>query len=182
MNRRQLLIRIVQGFSATGFAFLLYPFVRAWIPSFDEDRSLEVSIDDLAPGESKVVNWLGRRVFVQRRTREMVEWFDAGDAELKDPASLDSRQPGFAENVFRSRRPDVFVAFNNCTHLGCEVAKAAAAEPGVGFECPCHQSLYDYAGRVFEGAAAPLNLEVPDYAFVSRSTLRLEAEVNETPA
>ncbi|MEX2327167.1 MAG: Rieske 2Fe-2S domain-containing protein, partial [Pseudomonadales bacterium] len=63
--------------------------------------------------------------------------------------------------------------FNNCTHLGCEVAPVDDA--GVGFSCPCHQSEYDYAGRVIEGATAPTNLEVPNYRFVSRNTLRLES-------
>ena len=40
-----------------------------------------------------------------------------------------------------------------------------------GFYCPCHGSKFDLAGRVFKGAPAPTNLEVPPYTFVSDSTL-----------
>lgn len=174
--RRYFLTRTVQGFTAVGLGFLTWPFIKAWVPSFEQDNSLEVTVDDLAPGEHKVVDWLGRRVFIQRRTRSMVAYFDAASLELKDPASSESRQPPFAANPWRSLLPEYFVAFNNCTHLGCEVARARGQDPGVGFECPCHQSLYDLAGRVVSGAAAPTNLEIPKYTFVSRSTLRLESE------
>lgn len=177
MRRRQLLLRIVQGFTVTGLGFLAWPFMKAWIPVLDEDASLEVAIDDLGPGDSKVIDWLGRRVFIQRRTRKMVRYFDARGLDLKDPMSLESRQPDFAENPARSLRPEYFIAFNNCTHLGCEVTRAGSADIGVGFECPCHQSRYDYAGRVVRGAAAPTNLEIPAYSFVSRSVVRLESEV-----
>ncbi len=177
--RRHFLTRAVQGFTAVGLGFLSWPFIKAWIPSFEEDTTLEIDLAELGPGEHKVVDWLGRRVFIQRRSREMVSWFDAADIELKDPGSAESRQPEFAANPWRSLRPEYFVAFNNCTHLGCEVTRAAEGNAeGVGFECPCHQSLYDIAGRVVTGAAAPTNLEVPRYTFVSRSVLRLESEAS----
>jgi len=40
-----------------------------------------------------------------------------------------------------------------CTHLGCNVKKGR-----VGFECPCHGSRYNEAGRVVGGPAPrPLN-------------------------
>ena len=38
-----------------------------------------------------------------------------------------------------------------------------------GFYCPCHGSKFDLAGRVFSGAPAPINLEVPPYTFLSDS-------------
>lgn len=173
MNRRRLLEKIVQGFAVAGLGLVAYPFVKAFLPSFEEDLSLEVSVDDLAPGESKLVHWLGRNVVVRRRTKEMLAAIASPTLNLKDPDSGDSDQPDFARNAWRSRDPEVFVAFDNCTHLGCEVMTADRA--GVGFKCPCHASDYDHAGRVVEGAAAPLNLVVPNYRFVSRNTLVLEA-------
>jgi Rieske Fe-S protein len=69
LNRRGLLTRIVQGFGITGFGFLSYPFIKAWIPKFENDLSLEVRIDDLLPGQLKTVHWLGRNLFVLRRTQ-----------------------------------------------------------------------------------------------------------------
>jgi ubiquinol-cytochrome c reductase iron-sulfur subunit len=40
-----------------------------------------------------------------------------------------------------------------------------------GFYCPCHQSRFDLAGRVFQGVPAPANLEVPPYHFTDDNHL-----------
>jgi ubiquinol-cytochrome c reductase iron-sulfur subunit len=42
--------------------------------------------------------------------------------------------------------------------------------PG-GFYCPCHGSLFDLSGRVFQGVRAPINLEVPPYRFLNDTTI-----------
>ena len=34
-----------------------------------------------------------------------------------------------------------------------------------GYYCPCHNSRFDLAGRVYEGSPAPTNLVVPPYRF-----------------
>jgi ubiquinol-cytochrome c reductase iron-sulfur subunit len=172
-KRRWLLTRIVQGFAITGMGFLTYPFIKSWIPTFSEDKSLDISLEDLQAGESRLVRFRGRNLFVQRRSREMVKAIEESTLALKDPASVDSTQPAFARNAFRSLRPEVLVIYSNCTHLGCEVA--AVNNAGIGFKCPCHQSDYDLAGRVLVDAAAPTNLEVPNYSFVAGNIIRLEA-------
>ena len=173
-KRRCLLTRVVQGFAITGLGFLTYPFIKSWIPTFSEDKSLDVSLEDLAAGESRLVRFRGRNLYIQRRSREMVRAIEESTLALKDPASADSTQPAFAQNAFRSLRPEVLVIYSNCTHLGCEVA--AVNDAGIGFKCPCHQSNYDLAGRVLADAAAPTNLEVPDYSFVAGNIVRLEAK------
>ena len=33
--------------------------------------------------------------------------------------------------------------------------------------CPCHQSKFDLAGRVYKGVPAPLNLVVPPHKYAS---------------
>ena len=38
-----------------------------------------------------------------------------------------------------------------------------------GFYCPCHNSRFDLAGRVYEGVPAPTNLKVPPYRFVDET-------------
>jgi len=174
MNRRKLLERIVQGFAAVGAGFVIYPFFKAGIPGNGATAGLEVELSDLRPGQAKLVHWLGRKVIVRRQSDAMLDYLERDANKLKDPKSKDSSQPDFARNTFRSRRPGVFVAFNNCTHLGCEVD--VVNDTGVGFKCPCHQSDYDYSGRVMKGAAAPLNLEVPSYAYVSDNRLKLGME------
>jgi ubiquinol-cytochrome c reductase iron-sulfur subunit len=179
-KRRWLLTRIVQGFSLTGLGFLAYPFVKSWIPSFSEDTSLDISLNELKAGDTLLVHWRGRNLFVQRRTRAMLRQLEGSQLSLKDPGSIASNQPLFAANPFRSLRPDVFVTYSNCTHLGCEVS--AVNQGGIGFKCPCHQSDYDLAGRVLVDAAAPTNLEVPHYRFVSGNVIRLEvADAQEPP-
>ena len=36
-----------------------------------------------------------------------------------------------------------------------------------GFFCPCHQSKFDLAGRVYSGVPAPTNLPVPPHKYVT---------------
>ncbi len=170
MRRRALLLRIVQAFGLTGLGFLAFPFVRAWLPSFDNTYTREVDLSGVAPGETRRIDWLGRGVLIQRRSLDMVQALERDSVVLKDPTSAVSRQPDYAANPMRSRRPEYFVAYSHCTHLGCEVAVNAE----VGFECPCHQSRFDFAGRVLTGAAAPRNLDIPSYRFVSAHRLVLE--------
>jgi ubiquinol-cytochrome c reductase iron-sulfur subunit len=62
-----------------------------------------------------------------------------------------------------------------CTHLGCVPLGNKAGEAKGDFNgwfCPCHGSHYDTAGRVRKGPA-PVNLEVPEYAFVADTTVRI---------
>ena len=40
-----------------------------------------------------------------------------------------------------------------------------------GFFCPCHQSKFDLAGRVYKGVPAPTNLIIPPYRFVTDTTI-----------
>ncbi|MDG2070596.1 MAG: ubiquinol-cytochrome c reductase iron-sulfur subunit [Pseudomonadales bacterium] len=170
VDRRTLLLRIVQAFSATGALFLAYPFVKAWLPTFNQQHTLEVDLSDLKIGEIKQVSWLGRNVMIVRRTPEEISDLVEDKHELKDASSVHSRQPALAANQYRSLRPDVFVVYSNCTHLGCEVSASGTA---ASFNCPCHLSEFDAAGRVYKSAVAPVNLEVPDYQFMSRKILLL---------
>ncbi|MEJ6671790.1 MAG: Rieske 2Fe-2S domain-containing protein [Pseudomonadales bacterium] len=170
-NRRKLLLRLVQGFSITGLGFLAYPFFKVLMPGLSEDGFLEIDYQDLAIGEWKSVSWLGRTVIIFKRG---VGWTKAvGSSVLKDPLSKTSVQPKFAENAERSHRDDVFVFYSNCTHLGCEVA-IHPEQSAAPIQCPCHQSRFDGAGRVFAEAVASRNLEVPFYRPIAANAIRLE--------
>jgi ubiquinol-cytochrome c reductase iron-sulfur subunit len=183
VNRRLVLLRIVQAFSLTAFTALAYPFFRNWFPSETRMLSRNVPIGGMAPGEAKYVDWLGRRVVVLRRTPDQIARLEqptgrpdgeaaGADVQLKDPGSNESIQPESMRNIYRSLRPEVFVAFASCTHLGCEVS-VGREDPAVAFSCPCHQSEFDAAGRVQRESAAPTNLEVPAHQFISGNELRL---------
>jgi ubiquinol-cytochrome c reductase iron-sulfur subunit len=179
-TRRNLVVAtsVVGGAASVAAAV---PFVASMLPSERAKAAgapVEVDLSKIAPGELAVIEWRGKPVWVIRRTKEMLESLKAVTPRLTDPASKSSKQPKYAENEFRSAKPDVMVMEGVCTHLGCSPqlkSAEAKAEMGGdwagGFYCPCHGSKFDYAGRVFRGAPAPTNLEVPAYTFVSDNTL-----------
>jgi len=179
-TRRHLVVAtsVVGGAAGVGAAV---PFVGSMLPSERAKAAgapVEVDLSKIAPGELAVIEWRGKPVWVIRRTQEMLESLKAVTPRLTDPGSKSSKQPKYAENEFRSAKPEVMVMEGVCTHLGCSPQLKAAdakAEMGGdwagGFYCPCHGSKFDYAGRVFRGAPAPTNLEVPPYTFVSDATL-----------
>ena len=73
-----------------------------------------------------------------------------------------------------------FVAVGVCTHHGCSptlrlddsALNAELHAPG-GFFCPCHGSRFDLAGRVVRNVPAPTKLEIPDYRFMTPSTVQI---------
>jgi len=157
------------------------PFVASMWPS-ERARAagapVEVDISRMAPGDLAVVEWRGKPVWVIRRTQEMLASLKAVEARLSDPASKSSEQPKYAENEYRSAKPEFMVMEGVCTHLGCSPQMKPADAKGEmggdwvgGFYCPCHGSKFDLAGRVFRGAPAPLNLKVPPYEFITDGTL-----------
>jgi ubiquinol-cytochrome c reductase iron-sulfur subunit len=179
-TRRKLIVAtsVVGGVAGLGAAV---PFVASMWPS-ERARAagapVEVNVSALAPGEMAVVEWRGKPVWVIRRTQEMLASLKTVEGRLSDPGSKSSEQPKYAENEYRSAKPEFMVMEGVCTHLGCSPQLKAAdakAEMGAdwagGFYCPCHGSKFDLAGRVFRGAPAPLNLKVPPYEFVSDATL-----------
>ena len=179
-TRRNLVVAtsVVGGAAGVGAAV---PFVGRLLPAERAKAARapgEVELAQIAPPALAVIEWRGKPVWVIRRTKEMLESLKAVTPRLTDPGSKSSKQPKYAENEFRSAKPELMVMEGVCTHLGCSPQLKAAdakAEMGGdwagGFYCPCHGSKFDYAGRVFRGAPAPTNLEVPPYTFVSDGTL-----------
>jgi ubiquinol-cytochrome c reductase iron-sulfur subunit len=125
------------------------------------------------------VEWRGKPVWIVNRTPEMLASLTKIDSELADPMSSVNQQPDYAKNEDRSIKPEYLVVVGICTHLGCSPTPKLVAGsdsdmgsnwPG-GFFCPCHGSKFDLAGRVFKGVPAPINLEVPPYAYLSDTRL-----------
>ena len=166
-TRRNLVVAtsVVGGAAAVGAAV---PFVGSMLPSERAKAAgapVEAEIATMVPGELRVFEWRGKPVWVIRRTPEMIESLKAVVPNLTDPESKSSQQPNYAENEYRSQKPELMVMEGVCTHLGCSPqlkpadAKAEMGGDWVGgFYCPCHGSKFDYAGRVFRGAPAPTNL------------------------
>ena len=179
-TRRRLIVAtsVVGGAATVGAAV---PFVTSMWPSERAKAAgapVEADLGAIAPGELHVFEWRGKPVWVIRRTQEMLETLKGVAAQLSDPQSKASEQPSYANNEYRSQRPEVMVMEGVCTHLGCSPQLKTAEAKGEmggdwrgGFYCPCHGSKFDYAGRVFRGAPAPTNLPVPPYTFLSDNTL-----------
>jgi ubiquinol-cytochrome c reductase iron-sulfur subunit len=171
-TRRNLVVAtsVVGGAAGVGAAV---PFVVSMWPSERAKAAgapVEVDITKIPPGEMAVIEWRGKPVWVIHRTKEMLESLKNVSARLTDPESRASKQPSYAKNETRAQNPEWMIMEGVCTHLGCspqlKTAEAKAEMGGDwtgGFYCPCHGSKFDYAGRVFRGAPAPLNLEVPPY-------------------
>jgi ubiquinol-cytochrome c reductase iron-sulfur subunit len=157
------------------------PFVASMMPS-ERAKALgapvETDLSELKPGEMQILEWRGKPVWVLRRTPEMLEAIKKSDPQVADPASQVPLQPEYAKNEFRSIKPDIAVLVGVCSHLGCspqykgmEAKVEMGADWGGGFYCPCHGSKFDFAGRVYKGVPAPVNLTVPPYAFLSETKI-----------
>ena len=75
----------------------------------------------------------------------------------------------------RATMPEWLVIVGVCTHLGCVPLGNKPGEPTGdynGWFCPCHGSHYDTAGRIRKGPA-PLNLPVPEYAYLTDTSVRV---------
>ena len=179
-TRRNLIIATTVAGGAAGLGAAA-PFVWSMWPSERAkaaDAPVEADISGLAPGELTVIEWRGKPVWVLRRTKEMLEAVRKADDKVTDPKSEIAAQPEYAKNDNRSIKPEYLVLVGICSHLGCspQVKPAEAkAEMGAdwagGFLCPCHGSKFDLAGRVFRGAPAPINLEVPPHTYLSDTRL-----------
>ena len=179
-KRRKLVVATSVAGGAASVAAAV-PFVASMWPSERAKAAgapVEADISRLAPGEMEVIEWRGKPVWIIRRTKEMIESLKAVEPRLTDPGSKSSEQPKYAENEYRSAKPDIMVMEGVCTHLGCSPQLKAAdakAEMGAdwvgGFYCPCHGSKFDLAGRVFRGAPAPVNLKVPPYTLTENTVV-----------
>lgn len=178
---RRNLIAATAAVSAAAGAGAAVPFVWSWWPSERAKAAgapVEVDVSRMEPGELKIIEWRGKPVWVVRRTREMLDSLKAVAAQLTDPSSSASAQPEYAKNETRAVKPEYMVMEGVCTHLGCSPQLKGVDAKGEmggdwagGFYCPCHGSKFDYAGRVFKGAPAPLNLPVPPHTYLSEGTI-----------
>jgi ubiquinol-cytochrome c reductase iron-sulfur subunit len=184
-GRRHFLTVATVATGAVGAAFVAVPFLASWRPSARAKAMgapVEVDISKLEPGAMVKVEWRGKAIFVVNRTPQMLAQLEGVDAQLRDPGSDESEQPGFAKNPARAMKPEYLVLVGVCTHLGCAPldkfaqgdVTVAADWPG-GFFCPCHGSKFDMSGRVFKDVPAPTNLPVPPYRFLSDTRILIGA-------
>ncbi|HLM40501.1 MAG TPA: ubiquinol-cytochrome c reductase iron-sulfur subunit [Microvirga sp.] len=165
-TRRDFLFIATGAVGVVGAASLVWPFVQTMAPdaaTVAAGAPIEVDLDPIAPGQIMKVFWRGKLIFVRHRTDEEIKAAqDANIAALRDP------QPDSAR--VKEGKAQWLVVYGSCTHLGC-VPLGQQGEYK-GWFCPCHGSVFDTSGRV-RGGPAPVNLPIPDYAFVSDTKLRI---------
>ena len=177
-KKRRFLIVATSAAGTVAAAGVAVPFLGSWFPSaraLAAGAPVEVDVSRIEAGQQITVEWRGKPVWVLRRTPEMLAQLEKNDALLADPQSQSSKQPDYVKGPARSIKPEVFVAVGVCTHLGCSPTLkkevGAASDMGTdwpgGYYCPCHNSRFDLSARVFKGAPAPTNLEIPPHRYVS---------------
>ena len=177
-TRRDFLYYATAGAGVVVAGAAVWPLVSQMAPSADVQAlsSIRVDVGDLQPGTQLTVKWLGKPVFVRRRTPEEIEAARAVDVDdLPDPLArndnLEDAAPATDEDRALSEDGEWLVMIGVCTHLGCVPIGEGAGDFG-GWFCPCHGSHYDSSGRIRRGPA-PENLPIPVAAFVDDFTIQL---------
>jgi ubiquinol-cytochrome c reductase iron-sulfur subunit len=164
-TRRDFLYVATGAAGAIAGAAAVWPLINQMNPSADVQAlaSIQVDVSAVEPGSQLTVSYLGKPVFVRRRTEEDIAEAVAEPVEnLPDPlannANLPLDAPATDENRALDEAGEWLVMWGVCTHLGC-VPLSDAGDYG-GWFCPCHGSHYDTAGRIRRGPA-PTNLPIP---------------------
>ncbi|QPH52548.1 ubiquinol-cytochrome c reductase iron-sulfur subunit [Pontivivens ytuae] len=175
-NRRDFLYVATAGAGVVTVGAAVWPLINQMNPSADVAAlsSIPVDVSALQPGSQLTVLFLGKPVFIRRRTQEEIEAARAVDvADLPD---RDARNPNIDdsaatdENRSLDETGEWLVMNGVCTHLGC--VPLGNAGDFDGWFCPCHGSHYDTAGRIRRGPA-PENMHIPVAEFVSDTVIQL---------
>jgi ubiquinol-cytochrome c reductase iron-sulfur subunit len=179
-TRRDFIYVASASIGAVGAAAMAWPFIDQMNPTTAALAlaSTEVDVSAIQPGQQIVYKWRGHPLFVRRRTPAEI-----AAAKAVDVASLpdnNARNANVADNLpatdaNRAIKPEWLVLIGVCTHLGCTPTVSTPTAPEGeygGWLCHCHGSQYDTAGRIRKGPA-PRNLEVPPYAFLSDTRIKV---------
>ena len=176
-TRRDFLYYATAGAGAITAGAAVWPLVNQMNPSADVKAlsSIRVDISEIEPGTQLTVKWLGKPVFIRRRTEDEIS--EARGVAMDDLIDLSARNNNAPEldaadeNRALDETGEWLVMMGVCTHLGC-VPLGDGAGDFHGWFCPCHGSHYDTSGRIRKGPA-PENLPVPMAAFVDDITIKL---------
>ena len=176
-TRRDFLYYATAGAGAVAAGAAGWTLINQMNPSADVQAlaSIVVDVSAVQPGTQITVQFLGKPVFVRRRTPEEIERGRAEDGEnFIDNSSQNPNKPGTDaadENRTLDEAGEWLVQIGVCTHLGCVPLGNGAGDFG-GWFCPCHGSHYDTAGRIRRGPA-PQNMHIPVASFIDANTIQL---------
>ena len=160
--------------AAGGVVAAAWPFIQQLAPAADTRAlsSAEVDISKILPGEEIRVLIGGMPFFIRHRTEAQIQAARNVSIEsLRDKQTDDER---LRPKLDGTLNPAILVTSGTCTHLGCVPVGPSQGTVGEfgGWYCPCHGSHYDTSGRIRKGPA-PLNLPIPNYAYVSDSIIKI---------
>jgi ubiquinol-cytochrome c reductase iron-sulfur subunit len=169
-TKRDFLKLVTVAGAAIGVGAIAWPVIDSMNPSADvlALSSVEVDLTPVTEGMGITIVWRGKPIFVRHRTPAEIK--SAEDVQL---SQLIEPQPD-SERV-KPGKTQWIVLIGICTHLGCIPLGNKPSDPRGewgGWFCPCHGSQYDTSGRVRHGPA-PLNLNIPPYAFISDTRVKV---------
>ena len=176
-TRRDFLYYATAGAGAVVTGAAVWPLVNQMNPSADVQAlsSIRVDVSGVELGTQLTVKWLGKPVFIRRRTQEEID--AANDVDINSLIDSTSQNPNAPDtdasdaNRTLDEAGEWLVMIGVCTHLGCVPIGNGAGDFG-GWFCPCHGSHYDTAGRIRKGPA-PENLWIPVAEFIDETTIKL---------
>ncbi|MFO1141400.1 MAG: ubiquinol-cytochrome c reductase iron-sulfur subunit [Amaricoccus sp.] len=176
-TRRDFLFVATGAAGGIATAAAVWPLINSMNPSADVQAlaSIQVDVSAVEVGSQLTIKFLGKPVFIRRRTpEEIAAARDVDVNSLPDTlarnANLPEDAPATDANRVMNEAGDWLLMTGVCTHLGC-VPIGEAGEYH-GWFCPCHGSQYDTAGRIRKGPA-PENLHIPVAAFISDTVIQL---------
>ncbi len=170
VRRRDFIHIAAVSWAGVGAAAVVLPLLNQMGASADVRAlaSIEVDVSAIEPVQAIKTSWRKQPVFIRNLTpTEVAEANKVVISTLRDPQTLAERTKPGKENWL--------ITMGVCTHLGCVPLGAAPGEVKGefgGYFCPCHGSHYDTAGRIRKGPA-PLNLQVPEFAFISDKVVKI---------
>jgi ubiquinol-cytochrome c reductase iron-sulfur subunit len=181
-TRRDFLYYATAGAGAVTVGAATWPLINQMNPSADVRAlsTIRVDVGGIEPGTQITVLFLGKPIFIRRRTEEEIAAsrdVDLGDliddqarnANLPDGTPGDDANRSLAD-FSGNNTGEWLVMWGVCTHLGC--VPLGDAGDFNGWFCPCHGSHYDQSGRIRRGPA-PENLPIPVAEFVEETTILL---------
>ena len=185
-NRRDFLFIATGAVGAVGAALTAWPFINQMNPdaSVRALASVEVDLAPIAEGQEITIKWRGNPVFIRHRLAAEIEAAKAVSvSDLPDPlarnANVGDGDEATDVNRVVAGKEQFLVMMGVCTHLGCvpianegDFAVVEGSSKHGGWFCPCHGSHYDTAGRIRKGPA-PQNLPVPQYAYLTDTSIRI---------
>lgn len=177
-TRRDFLYFATAGAGAVTLGAAIWPLVDQMNPSADVQAlsTIRVDVGGVQVGQQISVKYLGKPVFIRRRTEAEIQQAREVDLntlpdQIARNPNIEANAPATDENRTLDEAGEWLVEIGVCTHLGCVPIGDGAGDFG-GWFCPCHGSHYDSAGRIRKGPA-PENLHIPVAEFVDDTTIKL---------